>query len=104
MKRDRLELLKTSAETVHIISTPFGSESGRALALQVAQHYERRGTGREFCYNPNEDCPQSLGVSWLDAWMAICDNAVRTGGKVYVVYRSDGQGAYGCEAKGQGSL
>ena len=104
MKRDRLELLKTTTQVVHIISTPFDSEAGRALALQVAQHYERRGTGREFCYNPNEDCPQSLGVSWLDAWMAICDNTVRTGGMVFVVFRSDGKGKYGCKMKGLGSL
>ena len=36
--------------------------------------------------------------------MAICDNTVRTRGKVFVIFRSDGQGRYGCETKGPGSL
>ena len=57
-----------------------------------------------FCYNPNEDCPQSLGVSWLETWMEICDNTKRTGGSVFVMYRSDGKGAYSCDDKGPGSL
>ena len=106
MMRSRLHLLKTTSEVVHIISTPFGSEAGRSLALQVARDNERSGPGvrNEFCYNPNEDCPQSLGVGWLDTWMGICDNTVVTGGNVFVIFRSDGQGMYGCEAKGPGSL
>ena len=105
MKRSRLELLKTTTETVHIISTPFGSEQGRSLALKVAKACERSDPHfKEFCYNPNEDCPQTLGVGWLDTWMAICDNTVRTGGKVFVIFRSDGQGRYGCDQKGPKSL
>ena len=104
MKKRGLELLKTTDETVHIISTPFDSEQGSSLAREVAQACEGSGTSKVFCYNPNEDCPQTLGVSWLAAWMAICDNTVRTGGSVFVIFRSDGKGSYGCEAKGPGSL
>lgn len=105
MKRQRLELLKTTDEMVHIISTPFQSEQGSSLAIRVAQACEGiRHTASEFCYNPNLDCPKTLGVSWLDTWMAICDNTVRTGGNVFVIFRSDGKGEYGCETKGPGSL
>ena len=104
MKKRGLELLKTTDEMVHIISTPFDSEQGSSLAREVAQACEGSGTSKVFCYNPNEDCPQTLGVSWLATWMAICDNTVRTGGSVFVIFRSDGKGSYGCEAKGPGSL
>ena len=104
MKKRGLELLKTTDETVHIISTPFDSEQGSSLAREVAQACEpSSGTRKVFCYNPNDDCLQTLGVSWLEAWMAICDNTVRTGGSVFVI-RSDGKGSYGCEAAGPGSL
>jgi hypothetical protein len=37
-------------------------------------------------------------------WMKIAENAKRTGGTVFVVHRTDGKGAYGCVAKGPGSL
>lgn len=105
MKRRGLELLKTTTETVHIISTPFGSQQGRSLALKVAKACERSDSHfKEFCYNPNEDCPQTLGIGWLDTWMEICDNTVKTGGKVFVIFRSDGKGEYGCDPKGPKSL
>lgn len=106
MKRDRMKLLKTTAEVVHIISTPFSSDAGRSLARQIAGTMEKNGERTEFCYNPNEDCPQdpSLGVSWLKSWMDICDNTVNTGGKVFVIFRSDRGGTYSCDAKGPGSL
>ena len=109
MKRSRLELLKTTRETVHIISTPFSSEEGKMFAKRVADYSEpkdceHKGVKQAFCYNPNEDCPQTLGISWLKTWMAICNNTKTTGGKVFVIYRSDGKGGYGCAAKGSGSL
>ena len=105
MKKRGLELLKTTSETVHIIPTPFDSEQGRSLARKVAQACEpSSGTREAFCYNPNEDCPQTLDVSWLATWMAICNNTARTGGSVFVIFRSDGKGKYGCEAKGPWSL
>ena len=97
------ELLKLTQQTVHIISTPFGSVAGRDAAASIKQARERPREG-EFCYNPNEDCPQWLDVSWLDTWMAICDNAKLTGGKVFAIYRSDGKGQFGCDVKGRGSL
>ena len=104
MKRDRLHLLKTTTECVHIISTPY--LSGQSLAKSVANENESSEAGgvKAFCYNPNEDCPQSLDVSWLDTWMAICDNTVRTGGKVFIIFRSDGEGKFGCDQKGSRSL
>ena len=109
MQQSRLELLKSTTERVHIISTPFHSEQGRPLAKRVADYCEpknseHKGVTKGFCYNPNEDCPQTAGVCWLHVWMAICDNTVRTGGKVIVIFRSDGQGKCGCAAKGPGSL
>ena len=113
MMQKLLELLKSTTERVHIISTPFRSEQGRPLAKRVADYCspkncEHTGMRKEFCYNPNEDCPQTAraGVSWLQIWMDICDNTVRTGGKVFVIFRSDGKGKYGCAAnlKGPGSL
>ena len=105
MKRSRVMLLKTTNEKVHIISTPFTSKQGRSLALRVAKACERSDLQTmEFCYNPNEDCPQTLDVSWLETWMAICNNTVKTGGKVFVIFRSDGKGDYGCDDKGPKSL
>ena len=104
MKKSRLELLKTTDEMVHIISTPFDSEQGSSLAREVAQACELSGTMKAFCYNPNEDCPQTLGVSWLKTWMAICDNTARTRGRVFVIFRSDGKGKYSCDKKGPWSL
>ena len=110
----RLQLLRSTSETVHIISTPFDSEAGRSLASEIKRRFDQplSPLRKEFCYNPNDDCPQSLGMmageqdwrGWLDTWMAICDNTAETGGLVFVVFRSDGRGAYGCDEKGPGSL
>jgi serine/threonine protein kinase len=102
MLRDRLTLLKSTDCMTHIISCPFKESEGVAAAKEIASRYE--DSRSEFCYYPNEDCPQSLDVSWLETWMAIAKNAGRTGGKVYVVHRCDGKGQYGCDAKGPGSL
>ena len=88
---------------MHLISTSYRSPEARVTAEAIKRERERPADG-EFCYNPNSDCPQPLDVSWLAAWMTICKSAKRTGGNVYVVYRSDGQGQYGCRAKGSGSL
>ena len=102
MLRDRLKLLKTTGERVHIISCPYENEAGVEVAKSLSQRYE--DDEKEFCYYPNEDCPQSLNVSWLETWMAIADNTKRTGGTVFVVHRTDGLGRFGCDAKGPGSL
>ena len=98
----RVDLLKNTSQRVHIISTPFSSEQGRSLAEQVKKAFS--GVQHEHCYNPNEDHPQTLPKSWLKSWMAICNNTARTGGTVFVVFRSDGKGKYGCRKKGPGSL
>jgi hypothetical protein len=108
MLRDRLTLLKSTNRKTHIISCPFKDSEGVATAKAIARRYEDSSryedSRSEFCYYPNEDCPQSLDVSWLQTWMAIAKNAKRTGGKVYVVHRCDGKGQYGCDVKGPGSL
>ena len=82
--------LKTCSECVHIISTPFTNAAGREAAKRTAEEHERNSSGC-YCYNPNEDCPQSLGVSWLNAWHEICKNTQKTGGTCFVMYRSDGK-------------
>ena len=102
MLRDRLKLLKTTSEPTHIISCPFENAAGVAVAKEISERFEENEN--EFCYYPNEDCPQSLNVSWLETWMEIADNTERTGGTVFVVHRTDGKGRFGCDAKGPGSL
>ena len=99
--RDRLRLLKSTDKKTHIISTPFRNVRARHDARSIKANHENE---EEFCYNPNEDCPQTLDVSWLETWMAICDNSVRTGGTVFVMYRSDGGGRFGCQEHGPKSL
>jgi hypothetical protein len=110
-KRERIRLLQTTATRTHIISCPFCDARGVAAAKAIADRY--RGSGREFCYYPNEDYPQTPGqqggtvgaaMSLLKVWMTIAENARKTSGIVFVVHRTDGKGAYGCEAKGPGSL
>ena len=102
LQRSRIELLKSTNMKVNIISTPFQSDAGRSLASRVARAHER--PPNEFCYNPNTDCPQGFEVSWLEMWINICDSTARTKGKVFVIFRSDGQGKFGCDEKGPRSL
>ena len=99
--RDRLRLLSSTDQKTHILSTPHYNHQGAAMAKSIKEAHEN---DKEFCYNPNEDCPQTLDVSWLEAWMAICNNTVRTGGTVFVMYRSDRGGRFGCEEQGPLSL
>ena len=40
----------------------------------------------------------------MQVWLEIARNTKRTGGKVFVVHRTDGQGSYGCDVLGPGSL
>eukprot|EP00966_Prymnesium_polylepis_P194730 4514257-Prymnesium_polylepis.1 len=102
MLRDRLKLLKTTDSITHIISCPFDDKTGVAAAKAIADKYEDHET--EFCYYPNEDCPQSLDVGWLETWMDIADNVFETGGTAFIVHRTDGKGKFACEALGPGSL
>eukprot|EP01047_Picozoa_sp_COSAG01_P111774 COSAG01_NODE_40540_length_462_cov_1.280992_1_plen_136_part_10 len=110
-KRERIRLLQTTATRTHIISCPFCDARGVATAKAIAERF--RGSDGDCCYYPKEDCPQTpgqqgstdgAGISWLAVWTKIAENAQRTGGIVFVVHRTDGKGAYGCAAKGPGSL
>ena len=96
MLRDRLKLLKDTDSKTHIISCPYKQPLGVKKAKEISMRYEK--DDREFCYYPNEDCPQTLNVSWLETWQAIAKNAKRTGGTVYVIYRTDDKGQYVCDA------
>ena len=40
----------------------------------------------------------------VQVWLEIARNTKRTGGKVFVLHRTDGQGSYGCDFLGPGSL
>ena len=99
--QQRIKLLKTTDRRVQLISCPYSNSDGAAVAATISRAYEYH---EDVCYYPDEDHPQSLDVSWLETWMAICDNTKRTGGTVFVVYRTDGKGQYGCDVKGAGSL
>lgn len=99
----RLELLKTTSSVTHIISCPF-DEDGHLPGDDRKDHLRAvRGAASSYCYFPNADCPQELGqtegqgTGWLETWMAICDNVKKTGGTVFVVYRSDGLGKFTSE-------
>ena len=98
--RDRAKLLCSTSKKTHILSTPFENERGRTMARSVKAAHENTD---EFCYNPNEDCTPAK-LSWLLMWLEICNNSVRTGGTVFILYRSDGQGRYGCQEQGDNSL
>ena len=106
----RLELLKCTPSLTHVISCPFddgGRGPGAMKASEIAQRHEQPPAS--YCYFPNEDCPQEigraegLGTGWLQTWMAICDNAKRTGGTAFILFRSDGKGQFESE-KGIGTI
>ena len=102
MMKDRLMLMKECLKTTHIISCPYDAPAGVAKAAEIAERYNKPPA--EYCYYPNKHAPQSLDVSWLKTWQDIAKNTKKTGGKVFVIHRTDGKGRFGCDQKGPGSL
>ena len=98
-----IALLQTTTKKTHAISCPFSDGAGVKCANEISAKF--KGIEHELCYNPYEVLRVSgISVSWHATWMAIVDNVKRTGGKVHVVYRTDGKGQFGCLEKGEGSL
>ena len=92
--KKRLENLMQAQVPVHLISTPFsGSAAGYAKAKEIKD--DNHDPPRQYCYNPNTDCPQQGGGGWMASWFRVCEKTRDTKGTVFIVYNRSKTGRYG---------
>jgi hypothetical protein len=86
-------LLATTDVPVHIISTPFTSRAGFAMAEKIKRLYDAPPSAH--CYNPNTDCAQTGEEGWMETWFSVARVTRATSGKVFMVYNGEKTGRYG---------